>query len=206
MRDPQFQGEGAEYETQYRVQDDALGPVLWQRRDAVPDEYYDGGGIATPLVENINGFNVEAFDGEMWHEEWDSDDFGLPYAIRMTIVAAVSTREGERPIVLRTVVPIDRVLPPFDLLTEEEEEETEEDGAAPEGGAETPDQTGGAGAGGGGRSDRPPGGGFRQPGGGRTDRPGGGLRQPGGGGGRPSGGPGGGGGGAGGGSRGGDLP
>ena len=34
-----FTGEGIEYETQYRIEDDGLGPVLWQRRDASPDEF-----------------------------------------------------------------------------------------------------------------------------------------------------------------------
>ena len=50
-----FNGEGVEYETQYRIEEDELGPVLWQRRDAVPEEYPLGGGIAVPLVDGTVG-------------------------------------------------------------------------------------------------------------------------------------------------------
>ena len=114
------QGEGMEYEVQYRIVDDEAGSVLWQRRDAVADEYFDGGGVATPLVTDIASLNVEAFDGEEWFSNWDSDDDGLPFAIRLTIVAAIDD-SLQNPVILRTVVPIDRVLPPYDAgLTEEE--------------------------------------------------------------------------------------
>ena len=37
-----YTGEGMEYETQYRIEEDQLGPVLWQRRDAVLDKYPRG--------------------------------------------------------------------------------------------------------------------------------------------------------------------
>ena len=124
------QGEGLEYETQYRIEDDAAGPVLWQRRDSMPDEYFDGGGVVTPLVDGIVSFNVEVYDGEQWWPTWDSDDFGLPVAVRLTIAASVGDDPAQRPIVLRTLVAVDRVLPPFDADLDEEELEDEEEGAA----------------------------------------------------------------------------
>ncbi|QOJ18137.1 MAG: prepilin-type N-terminal cleavage/methylation domain-containing protein [Phycisphaeraceae bacterium] len=201
------QGEGVEYETQYRIIEDSLGPVLWQRRDAPVDEYYDGGGVALPLIEDIIGFNVEAFDGYLWYNSWDSDELGLPFAIRITITAPVTGKPGDRPVVLRTVVSIDRVLPPYDADSEDDESSTGATGGAGTGGAgnQSGDGTGGGGGGGaggggtggGGR----PGGGFG--GGGGGGRPGGGMG--GGGGGRPGGGGGTGGGGrpGGGGGRGG---
>lgn len=137
------QGEGLEYETQYRIIDDADGPVLWQRRDAVPDEWYDGGGVVKPIADDIIGFNVEAYDGEEWWDSWDSDERGLPFALRLTVVVPISRRIGERPVILQTVVAIDRVLPPFDAgLTEEELEELQgggEEGQEPApAGAATP--------------------------------------------------------------------
>ena len=47
-REIHYNGEGVEYETQYRIEDDDLGTALWQRRDAVPDTFPEGGGMATP--------------------------------------------------------------------------------------------------------------------------------------------------------------
>ncbi len=113
-----FTGEGLEYETQYRVVMDDFGPVLWQRRDALPDEYPLGGGMATPLVEGVVGLSIEAYDGDQWYGQWDSDIDGLPLAVRITVTAS-----GHRDIedlydapwvYLRTIVPIDRVLEPRD--------------------------------------------------------------------------------------------
>jgi len=88
IRDIDFSGEGLEYETQYRIEEDELGPALWRRRDAVPDEYLLGGGIAAPLVEGIVGLSIEAYDGNEWYHEWDSDYDGLPLAVRLTVIAS----------------------------------------------------------------------------------------------------------------------
>ncbi len=114
-----FTGEGSEYETQYRIEDDDFGSVLWQRRDAVPDEFPLGGGLATPLVGGILSLSIEAYDGEKWWEDWDSDEHGLPRAIRVTVKATGQREDREMlfdenaPIaVLRTVISLDRVRPP----------------------------------------------------------------------------------------------
>ncbi len=128
VRDVEYQGEGSEYETQYRIQTDDLGPVLWQRLDPFPDEYPHGGGVATPLVEGIVSLQIECYDGFQWYRDWDSDRDGLPWAVRVTVMAT-GTAVGEDPfdsrapiVTLRTVVPIDRVPPPKIELDEEDEE------------------------------------------------------------------------------------
>lgn len=132
VRDMTYQGEGLEYETQYRIQEDDTGPVLWQRRDPVPDEFTLGGGQAIPLAEGIAGLSIQAYDGVEWREQWDSDEDGLPRAVRIIVTASGHTDWddfAESPLIsLRTVIPIDRVAPPLDQLlpTEEEELELEE--------------------------------------------------------------------------------
>ncbi len=111
----EYSGEGMEYESQFRIEDDDLGPVLWHRRDAVLDEYPRGGGTATPLVDGIVSLSIEAYDGQQWYEQWDSDIEGLPMAVRVTVAAGGHTPGNDAyaahaPIaILRTVIPIDRV-------------------------------------------------------------------------------------------------
>ncbi|HCA39544.1 MAG TPA: hypothetical protein DEO92_07695 [Phycisphaerales bacterium] len=126
-RDIRYNGDGLEFETHYRIEDDDLGPVLWQRRDAMPDAYPRGGGIITPVVEGILELQIEAWNGVNWFEQWDSDEEGLPWAFRLTITAS-GAAPGESPAdhplaMLRTVVPIDRSQMPVEmadvLLTEE---------------------------------------------------------------------------------------
>lgn len=133
VRDLTYQGEGIEYETQYRVEDDSVGSMLWQRRDSVPDEWTLGGGQAKPFVENIIGVSIEAYDGTEWRQEWDSDRDGLPLAVRVELTANGLGDDydnaGRTPLAtLRTVIAVDRVVPPKDTLlpTEEEELELEE--------------------------------------------------------------------------------
>lgn len=136
-RDVAYSGEGIEYETHYRVEEDDAGPVLWQRRDFMPDGYPDAGGVAVPVVEGVVGFAVEAYDGVAWFDEWDSDLDGLPWALRITITSLPdgvdpSDSEPKGVVTLRTLVPIDRIVPP---PQEDEEEMAEEDAAAGEDGA-----------------------------------------------------------------------
>ena len=169
-RDVAYSGEGIEYETHYRVEEDDAGPVLWQRRDFMPDGYPDAGGVAVPVVEGVLGFAVEAYDGVAWFDEWDSDLDGLPWALRITITSLPDGVDPSDPdpkgvVTLRTLVPIDRIVPP--PQEEEEEEPLPEDGGlgagedgaglGAGGGEDGLDPTGG-GAGGGGAGDRGPGG------------------------------------------------
>lgn len=137
LHDIDFNGEGFEYETQFRVADDELGPVLWQRRDPMPDEFSLGGGVATPLVEGVLSLQLAAYSvrDQAWYDSWDSDLDGLPDAVSITVIA--SGHRGEDDVytapraLLRTIVPIDRVLMPKDLF-KSPEEEAQEDAAAEE--------------------------------------------------------------------------
>lgn len=131
IRDEYFIGEGGEFETQYRIETDELGPALWKRRDAVLDEYPLGGGLVTPVAENVVSLSIEAYDGDLWYDSWDSDYDGLPLAVRITIVAS-GAREGRDvfagPLAtLRTVVPIDRVPLPSEMAADVPQEGAEGD-------------------------------------------------------------------------------
>lgn len=130
-----YQGEGGEYETQYRIVRDGDGDVLWLRRDPAPDDNGEGGGIALPVVEGVVGVSIEAYDGESWYPDWDSDSMGLPWALRIT-VTATGDAPGAEPsppnralAVLRTQISIDRIVPP--PPPEESEGEGEDGLAAP---------------------------------------------------------------------------
>ena len=137
LRNVDFNGEGLEYETQYRIEEDRYGPVLWQRRDAFPDEYPGGGGVARPTVEGIVALSIQVYDGDSWFDDWDSDFDGLPLAVRVTVVA--SGNRGESDVysapraILRTVIAIDRALSSRDWFV------TPDDGTTPTNGNTVPD-------------------------------------------------------------------
>ncbi len=201
MRRDEYAGEGGEYESQYRIVDDRSGSVLWLRRDAVPDENPEGGGMAIPSIDGIVGLQIEAYDGEAWYPDWDSDYFGLPWALRITVTATGESadRESSNPefstITLRTQIPIDRIVPPPPPAEDEESagEEAGADGTGEEGGEGGVNGAGGGAAGldgggalgvDGGAIGVPGFGGGRGPGGGRGgSKPNGGFGGAGGGGG-----------------------
>jgi type II secretion system protein J len=127
-----YQGEGREYETHYRVEDDELGSALWRRRDMAPDERPDGGGLAEPIADGVVGFLVEASDGDGgWRTEWDSDVDGVPKLVRITVTATgipvgADSVNLTPDVDLRTVVAIDRVIGPKpDPVPEEDQPPTE---------------------------------------------------------------------------------
>ena len=131
----EYNGEGGEYETQYRIDIDQFGAALWQRRDAVPDEFPDGGGLATPIAEGVIGLEIRAYDGQEWFDDWDSDIDGYPWGFQIT-VTAIGTEEGDLTGIdgrmmttLRTHVSVDRIIPPY---VEPEPEEPAEDGLGEE--------------------------------------------------------------------------
>ncbi len=139
IRPDKYQGEGSDYETQYRVSDDDMGAALWQRRDPAPDRWPDAGGLATPVVDGVIGLNLEAYDGESWYPDWDSDIYGLPWAVRAT-VTAIGTPTGEEAwedtksiVQLRTTIAIDRIVPPKEEeMSSDKAEQAAEDAAAAE--------------------------------------------------------------------------
>ncbi|MDP7029144.1 MAG: hypothetical protein QF733_02885 [Phycisphaerales bacterium] len=118
-RDITYNGDGLEFETHYRVEEDDLGPMLLARRDPMPDGYPRGGGIVTPVVEGVTEMDIEAWNGISWHEEWDSDEDGLPWAFRVTVTATGAEpglpTAGHPIATLRTVVPVDRSRMPFEV-------------------------------------------------------------------------------------------
>ncbi len=124
-----YNGEGMEYETQFRIETNDISSALWKRRDAILDDNPIGGGMATPISNGVIALQFEAFDGLSWFSQWDSDEFGMPEAIRITVTASgmESSEERDAPLVtLRTIVPIDRYQSPDDklvLIAEEEEAE-----------------------------------------------------------------------------------
>ncbi len=154
-----YQGEGSEYETQMRVMEDELGSALWERRDPVPDRNPEGGGVAIPLVDGVVGLQLEAYDGESWYPDWDSDLYGLPWAVRATVIASGERMSGDLSantgafVMLRTTVAIDRIIPP---PTEDEEESKEENTLSEEEQAAEEEALNG-GVGGGGAVAGPPG-------------------------------------------------
>lgn len=200
VNDLDFNGEGIQYESQFRVVEDEYGAVLWNRLDPVPDEFPLAGGIASPAVDGVISLRFEAYDGYSWFRYWNSDDEGLPHAVRVTVTASGS-RNGEDlynapRATLRTVIPIDRVAIPVEHFMPDEDEEEEEledvtddtvegTGGGPEGGGgrgQSGSSAGGGGDQGGSGSGGSGGGGGGHGGGGASPGGGGG----GGGAGRPS--------------------
>lgn len=126
VRSKTYEGDGIEHEVQLRVVDDEAGSALWVRSDAVTDDNELGGGSAEPVMDGIIGLHVEAFDGNAWFDTWDSDIYGLPHALRITVSSA-GDAEGEdfyadtRDLMsLRTIVPIDRAVIPYEEPVPEE--------------------------------------------------------------------------------------
>lgn len=187
LRNIDFNGEGFEYESQFRIAEDDYGPVLWSRHDPMPDEYPLGGGIATPEVEGVISLTIEAYDGTAWYQEWDSDDEGLPLAVRVTVIASGHRTKDDvydaPRAVLRTVISIDRVFVPKDVLKQQDADEYGEDAADG-----TTDGSGGADGSGTGAGDGYGNGAAGDGGGGTINTPGGPVTVPPGGD-RPPGGP-----------------
>ena len=136
LRPIDYQGEGREYETHYRIEDDELGSALWRRRDMAPDERPDGGGLAEPIADGVVGFLVEASDGDGgWRTEWDSDVDGVPKLVRITVTATgipvgADSVNLTPDVDLRTVVAIDRLIAPKPDPEPEEDQPTTETPAA----------------------------------------------------------------------------
>ena len=73
----------------------------------MPDEYYDGGGVAVPLATELLELDIQAFDGSGWVDEWDSDVDGMPHGIRITCKSRIA--ESTSVAWSRTSVALDRV-------------------------------------------------------------------------------------------------
>lgn len=105
--------EGDECETQFRLEASAKAGqyTLWRRRQSVPDEYADAGGVAVALVDGITSLTFQAYNGSAWQDQWDSDNDGMPHALRITVVA--SDDDSKASVTQRRTVAFDRVpIPP----------------------------------------------------------------------------------------------
>jgi hypothetical protein len=111
--------EGGQIEVQYRIApvDVAPGVALWRRADPGLDRFQDAGGVAAPVVPGAAGLRLEAGDGVSWFDGWDSDELGLPHAVRILVRA--QSDDGRAGAWARRVVALDRVpVPPRDDGTE----------------------------------------------------------------------------------------
>ena len=162
------QPEGGDREVQYKLfpaLDGSAGYVLWRRVQAVPDDFGDAGGVATPMVEGIQSLNLRGMDAQQWYESWDSDLQGYPHAVSVQVTA--TSEDGQVTATVRRVVALDRTpLPTSAPETTESQTPAEGSTTPATGGGGTGTGTGGTGgSGGGGGIALPPGGG-RPPGGG----------------------------------------
>jgi len=136
VRETEYNGDGQEFETHLRIEDDDLGSALWMRADSQPDQYERGGGDAVPLMDGVVSLRFEAYDGSAWRDDWDSDVDGLPWALRVT-VRALGNEPGApidpsvRDLVtVQTVVPLDRATPPLVQIAAYEQQLAAEAAAA----------------------------------------------------------------------------
>lgn len=166
--------ESDEYEVQYRLEPSGIAAsrgggspglyTLWRRTDPVPDETPDGGGVASPVADSIVSLNIEAYDGQAWLNDWDSDNDGYPHALRVVVTATDDA--GRRTASARRIIAMDRT--PKPVSEEASAEEGEEGGGTTTGGTSTSTGTGSTGgtggtggAGGAGGTGRTGGGGGR---------------------------------------------
>lgn len=131
------QGEGGEYECQYRLQPAAPGAIggiamsgaqansyqpvysLWRRADPVPDEYPDAGGVAAAIVTGMASLSIRAYNGSSWLDSWDSDRDGYPHAVVITAVA--TDNSGRYSATARRLVALDRTpIPEVPVVIEDD--------------------------------------------------------------------------------------
>lgn len=129
------QGEGGEYEVQFRLDNVPRGVVppptrvtrgeslgtplaLWRRADPVPDDVPDGGGIAAAIVDGVLSLEIQAYDGTTWFNSWESDSDGYPHAISIQVTA--TDDRGRYQAICRRVIALDRTpLPTAPVVTDE---------------------------------------------------------------------------------------
>lgn len=64
----------------YRIKDDVLERVWWRYADTPAGQ----AGIAMPLIDKVEKFNVKFFDGSDWKKEWDKKAM-LPQAVAVEL-------------------------------------------------------------------------------------------------------------------------
>jgi type II secretion system protein J len=109
VRPASNQAEGDEGEVQFRLQpgEHQGAMTLWRRTDPVIDEFPDAGGVASALVDGIKGVDIQANNGTDWVDDWDSDNDGIPYAVRVSVTGMDD--KGAATLPARRVIAFDRV-------------------------------------------------------------------------------------------------
>ena len=82
--------EGDQREVQYQLKADERGGgglILWRRFDVALDDAVDGGGVASPMMSGVVSLELRAMERDKWKLSWDSDSDGLPWAVRVQVVA-----------------------------------------------------------------------------------------------------------------------
>ncbi|MCA9293012.1 MAG: hypothetical protein KDA20_04280 [Phycisphaerales bacterium] len=144
--------EGDVYEVQYRLAgaaqgrgglsarrvapDAQTGFTLWRRLDPAFDEFGDAGGVAAPIGQGLRSLSIEAFDGSTWRSTWDSDEDGMPHAVRLVIEAetpARDPRDRTREAVARRTIAVDRVPVPYTTMSPAERQAAYEEEQAQQG-------------------------------------------------------------------------
>ncbi|MEZ9057374.1 type II secretion system minor pseudopilin GspJ [Vibrio pelagius] len=64
----------------YRIKEETLERVWWR----YPDTPTGQEGVVTPLLEGIEAFSLEFYNGSSWLEEWQTDR-ALPQAVRLKL-------------------------------------------------------------------------------------------------------------------------
>ena len=64
----------------YRIKEETLGRVWWR----YPDTPTGQEGVVTPLLEGIEAFSLEFYNGSSWLKEWQTDR-ALPKAVRLKL-------------------------------------------------------------------------------------------------------------------------
>lgn len=64
----------------YRIKEETLERVWWR----YPDTPAGQEGVITPLLDDVEGFEIEFYDGSRWGKEWQTDK-SLPKAVRLKL-------------------------------------------------------------------------------------------------------------------------
>jgi general secretion pathway protein J len=100
------QPEGDVYEVEYFLTEDEDRSLLMRRLWPYPNKEVEPGGVLTVIAEDIDGFEVQYFDGEEWSTEWPEEMGSLPGLVAITIVAKQSGRG--QPATESLVIPMTR--------------------------------------------------------------------------------------------------
>lgn len=77
--------EGDVYEVEYYLLSDEDKGMLFRRAWPNPDKESQPGGVLSVIAEDVDFFQVRAFDGENWQSEWGEEDTKMPELVEIVI-------------------------------------------------------------------------------------------------------------------------